>query len=497
MLKSSWNAKLLVSSTLMISAITVTPIDFESNSFKINTVDAAATYYTTTVNLNLRKSASTSSTILLTIPSGKTVTYLGTSGSWYKVSYNGTVGYVSSQYLKTYKPTTVKTYTTTANLNLRKSASTSSSILTTIPNGKEIIYLSTSGSWFKVSYNGTIGYVSSDYVKVIETSTQTPETNITYKTTVNLNLRTSASTSGSILTTIPSGEVVNYIGTYGSWFKVSYNGMTGYVSSQYLAPTSTTEVERVYSTTANLNLRQSTSTSSTILLTIPSGSTVDYLGTYGSWYKVTYKGVTGYVSSEYVKVTTTSASTKTVVIDAGHGGNDPGAVYGSLYEKVIALDIAKRLANTLTSTYNYNVKLTRSTDTYLSLSERVSLSKSYKADVFVSLHANSSVYSSANGHEVLVPTSESYTTNPYISASRTLGSTINKELGSKITMIQNRGVKYQNVYVVGKNVAPSTLVEYGFISNSSDRSYLTNTSYRQLMAEATASGIDQFMRSYY
>lgn len=431
MLKSSWNAKLLVSSTLMISTIAVAPFDFQSNQFSVQKVDAAATYYTTTVNLNLRKSASTSSTILLTIPSGKTVTYLGTSGSWYKISYNGTVGYVSSQYLKTYKPTTVKTYTTTSNLNLRKSASTSSSILTTIPNGKEIIYLSTYGSWYKVSYNGIIGYVSSDYVKVTETSTQSPESNITYKTTANLNLRTSASTSGSILTTIPSGEVVNYIGTYGSWFKV------------------------------------------------------------------TYKGITGYVSSEYVNVTTASTSTKTVVIDAGHGGNDPGAVYGSLYEKVIALDIAKRLANSLTNTYNYNVKLTRSTDTYLSLSERVALVKSYKANIFVSVHANSSVYSSVNGHEVLVPTTESYTTNPYIVASRTLGSTINKELGSKITTIQNRGVKYQNVYVVGKNIVPSTLVEYGFISNASDRSYLTNTSYRQLMAQATASGIHQFMRSYY
>ncbi|MDA5562033.1 N-acetylmuramoyl-L-alanine amidase, partial [Exiguobacterium sp. MMG028] len=211
----------------------------------------------------------------------------------------------------------------------------------------------------------------------------------------------------------------------------------------------------------------------------------------------------GYVTSQYLKLATsttpidTNGAGKTIVIDAGHGGNDPGAVYGSVYEKVIALDMAKRLMSTLTNTYDYNVKLTRSTDMYLSLSERVSLSKSYKADVFVSLHANSSVYSSAHGHEVLVPTTESYTTNPYVSASRSLGSSINQEIGSRISAVQNRGVKYQNVYVVGKNVAPSTLVEYGFISNSNDRAYLTNATNRQQMANATASGIHQFMRSYY
>ena len=434
MLKSKLHTKLFISSTLIVSAVTFTPFDFQSPSFLHHRVEAATKYYTTTVNLNLRKMASPSGTILTTIPSGKTVTYISTYGSWYRVSYNGTVGYVSSQYLKTYQPTTVKTYTTTASLNLRKMASTSGTILTTIPSGKKVIYLSTYGSWYRVSYNGTIGYVSSQYVKVTSSSTITPDSTATYYTTANLNLRKMASTSG------------------------------------------------------------------TILLTIPSGSAVTYLSTYGSWYRVTYKGVTGYVSSQYVTTSSggdADTSQKTIVIDAGHGGNDPGAFYGSVYEKVIALDMAKRLMSTLTNTYDYNVKLTRSTDMYLSLSERVSLSKSYKADVFVSLHANSSVYSSANGHEVLVPTSESYTTNPYVSASRTLGSTINKELGSKITTIQNRGVKYQNVYVVGKNVVPSTLVEYGFISNSNDRAYLTNATNRQQMANATATGIHQFMRSYY
>lgn len=429
--KSSWSLKLLLSSSLAISGAAVVPFQLDSSGIQSSVAEAASTY-TTTANLNLRLSAATWSPVLLTIPSGSSVTYISTYGSWYKVSYGGKTGYVASQY---------------------------------------------------VSVSNTSAY---------------------YKTTDRLNMRLTAALWSDVVTVIPADATMKYISRYGSWYKVTFNGKTGYVASAYLTPTSApVPPSDYYKTTANLNLRLSAASWSSVVTTIPSGATVKYVSRYGSWYKVTYNGKTGYVASEYLKPTTVTTPTdtdgtgKTVVIDAGHGGNDPGAVYESVYEKVIALDIAKRLAGVLSSTYDYNVKLTRSNDTYLSLDQRVSLNKSYKGDVFVSLHANSSVYNTAHGHEVLVPTSESYTTNPYVSASRSLGSSINKEIASRISTIQNRGVKYQNVYVVGRNVSPSTLVEYGFISNSSDRSHLTSTTYRQRMAEATASGIHQFMRSYY
>ncbi|WP_214731970.1 N-acetylmuramoyl-L-alanine amidase [Exiguobacterium sp. s195] len=429
--KPSWSLKLLLSSSLAISGTAIVPFQLDSSGIQSTVAEAASTY-TTTANLNLRLSAATWSPVLLTIPSGSSVTYISTYGSWYKVSYGGKTGYVASQY---------------------------------------------------VSVSNTSAY---------------------YKTTDRLNMRLTAASWSDVVTVIPADATVKYVSRYGSWYKVTFNGKTGYVASAYLTPTSDpVPPSDYYKTTANLNLRLSAASWSDVLTVIPAGSVVKYVSRYDSWYKVTYNGKTGYVASEYLKPTTVTTPTdtngtgKTVVIDAGHGGNDPGAVYGSVYEKVIALDIAKRLAGVLSSTYDYNVKLTRSNDTYLSLEQRVSLNKSYKGEVFVSLHANSSVYNTAHGHEVLVPTSESYTTNPYISASRSLGSSINKEIASRISTIQNRGVKYQNVYVVGRNVSPSTLVEYGFISNSSDRSHLTSTTYRQRMAEATASGIHQFMRSYY
>ncbi len=439
-MKPSWNLKLLLSSSLVIGGMTIAPFDLTPTGLETSRVEAASAY-TTTANLNLRKSASTSAAILVTIPSGKAVTYLGTYGSWYKVSFSGRTGYVSSKYVKVSTASTVKTasskkYTTTVNLNLRKSASTSAAVLLTIPNGKAVTYLGTYGSWYKISYGGRTGYVSSKYVKTSTTPTTTTSSTRTYATTVNLNLRRSASTSATVLVTIPRGKAVTYLGTHGSWYKVSYGGKTGYVASKYVKPATTTTP------------------------------------------------------------TTSTGTGRTIVIDAGHGGNDPGAVYGSSYEKVIAFDIAVRLASTLSNTYGYHARMTRTSDTYLTLAQRVELTKSYKGSAFVSLHTNSSTNTSYHGHEVLVPTGESYTTNPYISASRSLGAAINRELGARVPTIRNRGVKYQNVYVVGKNSVPSTLVEYGFISNANDRSHLTSTTYRQRMAEATASGIHQFMRSY-
>ncbi|MGY0202838.1 SH3 domain-containing protein, partial [Acinetobacter soli] len=78
------------------------------------------------------------------MPSGRNVTYLGTYGSWYKVSYGRQTGYVSAQYVKvstSTTTTTAKTYVTTVNLNLRKSASSTGTILLTIPSGRSVTYL--------------------------------------------------------------------------------------------------------------------------------------------------------------------------------------------------------------------------------------------------------------------------------------------------------------------------------------------------------------------
>ena len=272
-------------------------------------------------NLNLRDKASTSGRILTTIPKGKTVTILSEKdeNGWYKVSYDGKTGYVSRSYLTTSNstPAVSKTGTATENLNLRDQPGTSGKILTTIPKGKTVTILSEKdeNGWYKVSYGGKTGYVSGSYL----TTSPSGSTTITTKTgtaTENLNLRNQASLSGKILTTIPKGKTVTILSEKdeNGWYKVSYDGKTGYAISNYIkegdsnsestesAPSKPT-VSKTGTTTENLNLRNQASLSGKILTTIPKGKTVTILSEKdeNGWYKVSYDGKTGYAISNYIK----------------------------------------------------------------------------------------------------------------------------------------------------------------------------------------------------
>ncbi len=153
----------------------------------------AASYpYTTTTNdqVNLRRSASTSSALVDRIPAGGVIEVLGESGNYYKVTYNGHTGYVVKQYVNaapdssivqaTQEPTaTGYPYTTTTSdqVNLRAKKSTSSERLGSIPQGATITVRSVSGSYAEVTYNGQDGWVLKQYVnlKTIVKATATPK----------------------------------------------------------------------------------------------------------------------------------------------------------------------------------------------------------------------------------------------------------------------------------------------------------------------------------
>ena len=131
-----------------------------------------------------------------------------------------------------------------------------------------------------------------------------------YKTKANLNMRSGASTKFKVLLTIPNGTHVQSATKVGNWYKVTYKGKTGYVSGTYLskvtAAPSVTTPSASYQTTDNLNMRTGASVNHKRILTIPKGGKVTYVSKSGSWFKVKYGTKTGYVSSKYLKKTTTA-----------------------------------------------------------------------------------------------------------------------------------------------------------------------------------------------
>lgn len=136
-----------------------------------------------------------------------------------------------------------KVTTASTSLNVRKSASTSSSVITTLKRNSQVTLINKSGNFWYVRYSTSgYGYCSADYITVTSKNVKTVKT-----TSGNLNVRSSASTSGTILTTLKSGTKIPVISTTNGWSKILYNGnKTGYVSSAYLTTSTTNNTTTSY-----------------------------------------------------------------------------------------------------------------------------------------------------------------------------------------------------------------------------------------------------------
>lgn len=172
---------------------------------------------------------------------------------------------------------------------------------------------------------------------------------------------------------------------------------------------------------------------------------------------------------------------KTIVLDAGHGGKDPGAVNGTKYEKVAALQIAKKVGEKLKAK-GYNVKYTRSKDVYFTLQERCTMSNNWDADIFVCIHLNAATNKDAKGIETWRYQNVGSTT-------KKLADEVQTELIAA-TGAKNRGVKTTtNLYVLKHTVASACLIECGFISNDAEAKKLFTSSYQDKLATAIAKGV--------
>lgn len=166
----------------------------------------------------------------------------------------------------------------------------------------------------------------------------------------------------------------------------------------------------------------------------------------------------------------TPLNKKYIVIDAGHGGNDRGAVYGNLNEKDITLSIAKEIQKLNGKQNQYEVILIRNEDTYPSLSERTNQINKLNPEMVISLHVNTSPQeeTSMRGAELYFQNSEE---------SKKLAGKIYKKF--KVRKIEERN----NLHMLRETKAPAVLVELGFINNSSDRAYITSENGQKEIAQ--------------
>ena len=170
-----------------------------------------------------------------------------------------------------------------------------------------------------------------------------------------------------------------------------------------------------------------------------------------------------------------------IVVDAGHGGKDAGAISGQKYEKVPALAMAQLLQKNLEDK-GAKVIMTRSDDTFISLQDRVTISNYENADLFVSIHLNSSEKSNIHGIE----------THWYKDNSRDLAKYVQNALMKEISAT-DRGLFKSMFYVINHTTAPAILVETGFISNPQERDELFEEKRQKATAKAICDGITEYI----
>lgn len=166
-----------------------------------------------------------------------------------------------------------------------------------------------------------------------------------------------------------------------------------------------------------------------------------------------------------------------VVLDAGHGGSDYGAIREGINEKDITLDVTKRVASILKSK-GYKVALTRVDDTYVSLQDRVDFSENEAPQIFVSIHVNSAVATEPKGIE----------THYYHDYSKELASVVHAHLIKAIDT-KDRGLFKSKFYVINHTEMPAILCEIGFISNEDERKLLVTEKRKQETAKAIVEGV--------
>ncbi|MGM0805745.1 MAG: N-acetylmuramoyl-L-alanine amidase [Bacillota bacterium] len=250
-----------------------------------------------------------------------------------------------------------------------------------------------------------------------------------------------------------------------------------------------------------LNVRTAPDASSAKISSFSYGTTVNvYSKLSNGWAYVGTSSVKGFVHGGYLKYPSTTIPPvptdpsnplkgKIIVVDAGHGDSDPGALGYGMKEKDITLITAKHLRDALVAA-GAKVVMTRETDIFHELEKRVSIAKMANGQAFVSIHTNSF---NGQGHG----TETYYNEDNALSAdNKKLATYIQKRMMVPELDMRDRGVKEANFYVIKyQNKMPSTLVELGFIDNKSDAAKLASDTWRKKAAYQIHLGIKDYFQN--
>lgn len=312
------------------SAQYLSPADKVSGSFGTGTISGS--------NVRMRSGAGTSNSIVGTYDKGTQMKITGAQGNWYAVSYSGKTGYVSADYMtisasaqggsEPSKPT--ETAPTTGgykgaiigtSVRMRSQPNTNSSTLGYYSNGVVMTVYGSVDGWYKAGYNGKVGYVSASYIRVSPDNVYSSAKSGSVSGNA-VRMRMGPSTDFAIVGSYNKGTEAKISGEYDGWYEVSINGKYGYIKKNYVKIGSSvaspeTPMDKIGTISGNgVRMRSGPGTSYSVVGYYNKGIQVNVTGQTGNWYAVTYKGLKGYISADYVKIGTSNALADQIVATA-------------------------------------------------------------------------------------------------------------------------------------------------------------------------------------
>ena len=256
------------------------------------------------------------------------------------------------------------------NLRIRKSPNTSSDVIGYLTNGEIFNIDGKEGSWYKINANGKVGYIHGDYVKEVSGNSNSSSNNSgsnsnldtslagkkgnVVNVSTSLRVRQSPSTSSSVVGSLRGGQTFEIKGKSGSWYYINANGLTGYIHGDYVQVGENSsnnggqssgnngqssennsgmdtslagKTGKVVNVSTSLRIRQSPSTSSSVVGSLSAGQTFKINGKNGAWYNIDAQGTKGHVHGDYVQVLSGNESS-----NSGSNNNQSGSQNNNLDE---------------------------------------------------------------------------------------------------------------------------------------------------------------------
>lgn len=344
-----------------------------------------------------------------------------------------------------------------------------------------------------------IGFIGSFFILILISSTVYADNAIV--TSDNLNIRNGPGTNFNIVGQADTDETFPIITMQDDWVQIELGVETGWVTKEYITvenasvtasstddidTNNTDAIKSITIQSDNTQLRNGPSTDYDIIRFANMGTQFDAVSENDDWYKITEDDFTGYVLKQLVEKDNTPSSSdirnKTIMIDAGHGGRDVGAI-GSTgkFEKDITYITAQKLEQELTM-LGAKVLLTRPEDEFISLGSRSSFANIRDIDAFLSIHYNSVPE---------LPTVTGIESYFYQEHNKDLAKYIQREI-IKETGAIDRGITEGNFAVIRQSFKPSVLIELGFISNQKKEALLSTSAYQQKMVSGIVNGLRKY-----